>query len=431
MLNRYSQSTGDSHSVLIIFCFCSKMTNAVLRYLCFTAGVYLVMYFGEKAYTVITESESMKTEKKEIQNARSMDIILDAKKAYPAIDDHGFGSTTIKLHKDKYRCRRLLSNEGEPAQQTNKSLMIKGDFAKNYSFPDDIQQLCPFADICQQRSLKEIKLPYTSCCRSCYCDKKCGERGDCCFTADDAYNAETENNTECIKTAIEGLGGPILPAIKDYRVIDSCLSSEKSCKMKKSAPWGALFPGYSPKTKRIYYNRHCAACNNVDDFQPWTFYIMNESVDETSNELLLDALEGNSDPIVFIPPNIDAVKKDECFKSAIKACNVTGLWQEYDAAIEEACHKFQAPVYHRRANGMFNNIYCIICNGKADDYFERCLPHPLYSRGGSETALSGLLDFTRISQTLSPVASVSSGKDCPKHTVHHPYKVRDRNSWES
>ena len=402
------------------------MPKTVRTWLCVIAGVFLVMYPADKGNTLTTESSLLKRGKKEMRNARFKDMNLLVKSQYPALDEKGFGGVTLKLHDDNYRRRRLLSNEDEPAKQTNKSFMTKDAlFAQNFSFPDDIQELCPFADICQQKSLEEIKRPYTSCCRSCYCDENCGQRGDCCFTADGAYSPETENTTDCLKTAIPGWGGPILPIIKDYRVKDSCRSSEQTCKDKTSAPWGALFPGYSSRTKRIYYNRHCAACNNVDDFQSWKFYIMSESMDDTSNELLLEALGGNSYPIVFIPQNTDDVEKHECFKSAIKACNVTGLWQEYNPAIEEACHKFQAPVYHRRFNGVFNNIYCIICNGKADDYTERCLPHPLYLRGGSETALSGLLDFTRISQTLSPVASASYGKDCPKHTVHHPYKVRD------
>ena len=410
------------------------MHKKVQMVFCLTAAVYFIMYFADKGNTVTVEPDSETSGKKEMQTLMSKDIRSAARSLFPTLatnnDNEQFRIMTLRLHNDRYRRRRLLSNEDEPAEQAKNSSLTKDDyFASNYQFPDDIQEMCPFADICHLRSIEEIEQPYTSCCRSCYCDEHCIQRGDCCFPTESplGYSPENENISECIKTAIQGWGGPILSVIKEYHVIDSCLNSKKTCKEKTSAPWGALFPGYSPETKRIYYNRDCAVCNNVDDFQPWQYYIMSDAMDGTSNEMLLDALGGHSYPIVFIPPNIDDVKKYECFESAIKVCNVTGQWQEYDPAVEEACHRFQAPVFHRLANVMFNNIYCIICNGKTDDYYERCRQHPIYTRGGLGVAISGLIDFTTISKTLSPVASVGSGeKDCPEHTVQHPFKVRGR-----
>ena len=406
------------------------MFRPVYRCACIITALFVTIYFSNKSNTVTMNAISLRCGEKEIRHSKSKDISSIAKRTYPvlttAIDDKDFGSMNLELNKDKYRRRRLLSNEDEQVKQANNSLIIKDDsVAKSYQFPDDIQELCPFADICQLQAKKEMKLPYTSCCRSCYCDADCGRRGECCFKEDDNKNSETENATVCIRTAVQGAGSPILSSIKEYRVIDSCLSSEETCKEKKSAPWGALFPGYSPKTESIYFNRQCAACNNVDDFQLWKFYIMSDATDDVSNENILDALQGKGYPIAFIPPNSDDVKKHECFKSAINACNVTGNWQEYDSDVEEACYRFHAPVLYRHEQVLFSNIYCLVCNAMSGDYVEGCMPNPLYSKGLSQNALSGLLDFTTISQTSSPKASVISGNGCPKHTVQHPYKVRD------
>lgn len=131
-------------------------------------------------------------------------------------------------------------------------------------------------------------------------------------------------------------------------------------------------PVTDPVTKVTYKNKHCALCHNASLFKEWTFnltcntfqYIYTAVSEE---EALEQGRQSDSNCAVsYVPP--EGIESSKCkaswFSSVIKACNVTGLWESFDAVVEENCLR-QNSLIHRvqQQNRTYQNLFCAICNG--------------------------------------------------------------------
>ena len=256
-----------------------------------------------------------------------------------------------------------------------------------------------------------------ACCMPCSCDTKtCKENGNCCLSKtvadafqnnpdideqnavgffeilNDASEFKDENVTavysECIqatsisyrdKNAIEIAGNLDIPG---YFMITQCFENNSSqeevtkCQNPSEYAEEVMVPVISSATGRIYWNSHCAHCNNDGrDISPWTVsvkfdtdiaYFMNYSypsvpaVPGTYNEI--HEFISKTGTIVYRPPFPQedklCLRKNNLWTCKDPRTKRTGSW------LEKACERIYSPLIIENAFGMsyaFLNIFCYIC----------------------------------------------------------------------
>lgn len=129
----------------------------------------------------------------------------------------------------------------------------------------------------------------------------------------------------------------------------------------------AIVPVTEPVTGRLYKNRNCAYCNHVhrsDQLIDWKLWINSNQHMTFPRSNLLEEIRKTRGNILFDLPTgfIDELDY-ECsinLQYTIGTCNQTGLWEEYNALIQEAC---ESP-YIDSFNNTYKNFFCFLCNEK-------------------------------------------------------------------
>ena len=133
------------------------------------------------------------------------------------------------------------------------------------------------------------------CCSSdCGCDEECGLYNDCCFPVD-SQSVEIRETRECISLGL-----------RSYHIITSCMGLDGgSCwNFTTTKPLGNLNPYFSKTENKIYLNRECAICNNVNSITEKSFFTprikchyATEAMFKTINELV----KADSCEVSFVP----------------------------------------------------------------------------------------------------------------------------------
>ena len=89
----------------------------------------------------------------------------------------------------------------------------------------------------------------------------------------------------------------------------------------------------------IYNNRHCAACHGVKEWKSWRIRTSSQNILRANFPNLTDVIMSDDCSIINELPEDEEkdAEKFRCFIPEVSACNVTGLWKQYDAAIDAAC----------------------------------------------------------------------------------------------
>ena len=282
---------------------------------------------------------------------------------------------------------------------------------------DFLMYFCPYADICSRAGQIIPDNRMTSCCMSCSCHPDCKTLGNCC---NDSLNMEVRKRCYW-PLATQKPSSPIVDTA--YILTDRCLnSSAVDCKSISTEPWGSMYPVYDSTTDTFYYNQHCAECNGVKKYKHWEISVGCSGINTYSNDILLGALYGKKCDIIFTPPKIQ-LERHICNKELIHQCNVSGLWQNYDASLELACTTWYSPIGTMRDMARFANVFCLLCNGITLRKEQLCLKDNNRSPG---TLFTSIIDYQKIAASLVDSfvkQSQENDQPCRKFMVKHPAKV--------
>ena len=319
-----------------------------------------------------------------------------------------------------------------------------------------------------------------ACCMPCSCDTKtCKEKGNCCLSkkvADglqnnldiDDQNAagffeilngvsefKDENITavysECIqsssisyrdKNAFEIVSDLDIPG---YFMITRCFENNSSqeevtkCQNPSEYAEEVMVPVTSSDTGRIYWNSHCAHCNNDGkDISPWTAsvkfdtdiaYFMNYSypsvpaLPDTYNDI--PEFISKTGNIVYRPPFPQENKL--CLrKNNLLTCNDPRI-ERTDPWLKKACERIYSPLIIENAFGRrhpFLNIFCYICR---QQYIR---PNANRKCGSTEqhakdvnTGIEVLLDYKAFNSIDNTLAVASSQDKCRCNEIYDLHLV--------
>ena len=294
--------------------------------------------------------------------------------------------------------------------------------------PNDIMILasfCPYSDICQYAG-RDVPDKKTSCCTSCSCDPSCGALGNCC---DDRLNVDRKRS--CYVPLVTNGERPLPLSYKEgYWLVDRCSnsSSDTDCKLMTSEPWGSMYPVYDAASDVSYYNQYCAECNGVQEFTYWDVGVSCfHSHVSYSNAVIVGGLLGKGCGVSFTPPR-EQLDQQVCYPNAIQQCNVTGLWETYDAELESACSLMNSPASMQGILDTYANVFCLLCNGMSFERDQYCEEIP--SRNVFEANLfTTAIDYRKISSALTETSNHRPKKwdgTCRSHMVKHPFKVTSK-----
>ncbi|XP_070188459.1 uncharacterized protein [Littorina saxatilis] len=239
---------------------------------------------------------------------------------------------------------------------------------------------------------------------SIYPDRTLKERnqfcgiGNCCPTGQEVEDAS-------FAKAGEHAGCLAQPGNKAY-VIMGCPSDTVNQSLRDACENGqGEFTVDEPVTDRdtkvTYRNQDCARCHGVRSFQPWPISVSCKHFQylyrARSEVELLRLIRGNQDDgttsVCSVnhepPPDVPMVKcSDHRFYvhrgydtvltspqqyndsmthgTIIAACNVTGLWADFDPDVQAGCGEFTGLSFRvvvRESLQMYTNLFCAMCNG--------------------------------------------------------------------
>ena len=294
------------------------------------------------------------------------------------------------------------------------------------------------------------------CCLPCSCSSSCYEYSNCCPTKD---YATTDINkipaiTECICATAQsykrGIGGS--GACTGYFMVTKCYGDRSDmitvtkCENPNANILNDTGPVTSEKTGRIYWNRHCAICNNdADELLEWrtnvefkhdlVFYAHDLEFPRYPNTFEeLHAHLYHLSNIIYMPPSNISVKNLQCLdKKAVFSCQENGgvkYSYEGDNLIFNLCKQFYNPVVIQGAskNYPYMNIFCFFCR---EDFLERpaaeldCNWQEEYRF--SPGVMTALLDFKTDGKAenseFNKYMEESTNHDCACAQVYDHYQV--------
>ena len=281
---------------------------------------------------------------------------------------------------------------------------------------------CPYTDLCTISSL--LSFDYTHyankgpCCQRCSCDRKtCFIYQTCCpdIMQYPAREMLHDNN----KQLMEIMG----KIAEDGQAKRSCLSLgfKSKCMILGIVSCPDPTSGYSFQCIReytsnidllidivpcygkarvdFYRNRFCAYCNGLSDedivfFEPVLACNENPSIEEISDvrqilSLVLVGGASSRQPCDMLFRKSTNITASYCTPTHNR-CNMTGLWTTYSLEIEMACLSYSSKIMYM--NTLFENMYCVICNGYSVETVEPlCDEWSMSDSSGDPSPFTGLL----------------------------------------
>ncbi|XP_053403082.1 uncharacterized protein LOC123555935 [Mercenaria mercenaria] len=272
----------------------------------------------------------------------------------------------------------------------------------------DIASLCPYNKFCRSSPIKEItRTDQEPCCEKCSCDYDCLEIGSCC--PDMPLAGFVKPKYPCIPLSHFGKDAVVLYDRTSYHVITDCLDMVKAIAYPKCFQPSEVqdFVIVSdPRNGRVYRNKHCAECNDVQNYVNWKLRVQCPDMSQlgyVENDKDREKYLMENCSLLPLPLEARSADMSRCVQDSdvISTCNVTGNWDQYDRGIEEACMKTRED-----QNALFTNyivdigiykyfasVYCYICNvAKHLKKIDVCeIDNDKKYRSGSVSSLSAIL----------------------------------------
>lgn len=247
-------------------------------------------------------------------------------------------------------------------------VMSKNDFLVNKAIESFIS-LCGPLTCNGNRSNEILTETLPAICQECSCSSMCLVTGTCCI--DYLFGLpERICSSACVyvsQSLREHFSDEIPLARQDYGIIKSCPSASGSQLKEKCTATVDIktrltsLPVTSTTTYLTYDNIYCAECHNDHyNLTNWMVHFdCHVKIDFntfSSFEEIVEIIDDQKCRInTFDKNQYDYV--ETCHQSSlISKCNATGIWSEYDKAIDYACESINQPI------GMFRNIFCYMCN---------------------------------------------------------------------
>ena len=229
------------------------------------------------------------------------------------------------------------------------------------------------------------------CCLPCSCEDTCVEHGSCCMTKtalrteNDTRSKQANTKRMCIPTSSKSYFGNPENTLHfwhlRYSMVTQCPTGWGETDTVSKCEQPGEYNGFETKlpvtsmiTGEIYWNYHCARCNNdVEDIMMWKataiypknrlFYFTNKSI-PTSNFLTFETLyDGfvSAEEVVFTPPNRTLAENARCYPTALGCSRQNSRTQiPENEFILEACEQFASPI---TISGwiFYTNVFCFFC----------------------------------------------------------------------
>ena len=146
---------------------------------------------------------------------------------------------------------------------------------------DEWREMCPYNDLCTIEKLSKFNhsLQYAPCCSNCFCDEGCKKFHDCCPDVDGGLTMSSRmlcTTTYVDNPAVHDLPDGVAERIfLSFRMISNCpkhfqgnVTTVKMCaEMFENYPSSDDMVIVSNRYHHddIYKNKHCAACNGVQE----------------------------------------------------------------------------------------------------------------------------------------------------------------------
>ena len=296
---------------------------------------------------------------------------------------------------------------------------------------------CPFTAQCQRNATKVLpeNSQRSACCTSCSCHDECLAMGNCCldkrlpfikpikFSCKETLVKRRIENTGIAENVYRGHDSHI----KRYFIIDSCLdnlSSETAKRCSGSTNNDATLEDLvwvsDLDSGRIFKNIYCAKCRGITNIIQWqVFTTCLDSVLANMSTVLPTVLSELCSIIVDVPEETAAAtEKYRCFLPKYSRCNETGLWDKYDAKIEQLCLGFSATYIKQSISGdvLYKNVFCYVCNQRHPAIVKKlCF---LADIKFVHTQFSALLDYNRYTQPTTAEHECGMAELMDKRTVN-------------
>ena len=256
------------------------------------------------------------------------------------------------------------------------------------------------------------------CCTKCYCDGKCGGRGDCC---PDYNSTITDDHIpagglyRCTHTNLKRARG------LTYLMVSRCLNNftddaiRKKCTDESASTLEHFLPVTNNYTNETYRNVYCALCNfdDTDSLTPWKVNLScSQNAPSTISlpTLAQDILTQEGCNLIFEKPKTLLI--DSC-RDIYDSCNLTGFWPLFDQEIVDGCEFYKAEFANE-----YRNIFCYICNRLTDKLPKEC-DNSIRNEYRPPFPFSVLFDFNSIEE----VRADAMIDKCPYKAVYNSYLV--------
>ena len=310
------------------------------------------------------------------------------------------------------------------------------DWSKNIT-----SHLCPYTDFCLTKASKDYNYAarnHAPCCSECSCTDDCIETNSCC--PDKTMVSHNSTDLVCKNTMVKKRGGlkdhgnydGYVDGIKRFLITDNCPASEqdKIIQHKCLGTDKTTLDDYvwvsDAATGRIYQNYHCAQCHGIKTRKKnWNIRTLCSRITDYSFHNITETLFSEECNIINEVSEELATEAEEyrCYTPTITVCNQTGQWQQYDAAVDEACKRNTVPFFQIDENlfkmVIYNNLFCYVCNTDAIDNADMVCPSITADTRISQTSFSALIDFTEGQEHTKLAASA-----CDINQIYDKYSVR-------
>lgn len=272
--------------------------------------------------------------------------------------------------------------------------------------------LCPYTDFCHFKATEVFNRSDSDpCCNECSCGNDCWETQNCCPDKQNIVYGTTQ--LVCKSTMVKKrpqddttFQDGLSQGIKRYLIIDKCPDHEKLpyiqqiCVDYNKTLLQDFIWVSDILTGKIYQNEHCARCNGVNQTVAWNIKTMCGEILRSSLQNMSDILLSEECNIITeAPEEGDRFEKYRCFIPTVSGCNETGLWQQYDKRVYDACQSKTVPFFQTLVAGViiYKNIFCFLCNGMKAHAADKICPDRDWKP--SRQTISGpfiaLIDFRR------------------------------------
>ena len=299
-------------------------------------------------------------------------------------------------------------------------------------------------------AVDQLQALFGVCCLPCSCEDTCRNDNNCCLTKEfenvtKDVKMESRFNSDCIASVSKSYQQKSMytKSYSFYNMITKCfsetaVSNKSNCETPNPFDLADIIPVTSLATGRIYWNQHCAKCNNeTENIVFWNmtlifkgdFAFYKNSVTTAYNidkeeEFYYVILRHTE--IVYSPPFqmpdkwcIPTEHQGNCRKSG------DDIPEGDHQFLFEACNMFTSPVIVGKMKHIVKrNIFCYICDGNAFVSYNKT-ECSFSGRKHSTEAMTALLKYTTVDQKESSTnKKLNENGQCLCTEIYDKYEVR-------